>query len=88
MSGKVVLKIAKNLLFLFAGLGMLYLAFQGHDLEELLNDIKQAKFGWIILSMVLGIGAFVSRGLRWIILLEPMGYKARISSSVYSIIIG
>ena len=88
MPGKIVLKVTKNLLFLFAGIAMLYLAFRGSDLAELLNDIKQAKYSWILLSMVLGFGAFVSRGMRWIILLEPMGYKARLPSCVYSIIIG
>ena len=76
MSGKLVFKVVKNLLFLIAGLGMLYLAFSGQDLGELLNDIKQADFGWIILSMTLGFGAFVSRAMRWKILLEPMGYTA------------
>ena len=88
MPGKLVLNIAKNLLFLIAGLAMLFLAFRGNDIGELINDIKHAKFGWILLSMTLGLGAFVSRAMRWIILLEPMGYKARVRSSVYSIIIG
>ena len=51
MPGKLVLNIAKNLLFLIAGLAMLFLAFRGNDIGELINDIKHAKFGWILLSM-------------------------------------
>ncbi|HAW52819.1 MAG TPA: hypothetical protein DCX54_10915 [Flavobacteriales bacterium] len=88
MSGKLVLNVAKNLLFLIAGIAMLFLAFRGKDLQELIADIRQAKISWIVFSMILGFAAFVSRAIRWKILLEPMGYKPKVTSSVYSIIIG
>ncbi|MEQ8323644.1 MAG: lysylphosphatidylglycerol synthase transmembrane domain-containing protein [Vicingaceae bacterium] len=88
MSGGAVWKVAKNLLFLLAGVFLLYLAFRGNDPKKLLEDLKHANYFWIALSMFFGVVAFVARGLRWNILLEPMGYQPRKTSSVYSIIVG
>ena len=88
MSGKILLKVLKNLSFLFIGLLLLYLAFRGQDLNKLLDDLKNAHYGYVGLSLVFGFMAYVSRGVRWLILLEPMGYKPRLSTSVYSIIVG
>ena len=88
MSRKIAFKIAKNLTFLFVGVGLLYLAFKGNDLSLLIEDLKNARYGWVMLSMTLGIVAFISRAIRWRILLSPMGYHPRITTSVYSIIIG
>lgn len=88
MSRKVGLKILKNLLFLGIGLALLYMAFRDHDLKALLREMREANYTWVIVSLFFGIVAYMARGLRWLILLEPMGYKPRLSSSVYTIIVG
>ena len=88
MTGKIVWKVAKNLVFLLVGILLLYLAFRGNDLQQLIKDLERADYSWVLLSMVFGIGAFAARAFRWNILLEPLGYKPRKSSGIYSIIIG
>ena len=88
MSRKIVLKIVKNLSFLLIGVLLLYLAFRGNDFNQLIQDIKNAKYGYVALSLLFGAGAYWARGARWLIILEPMGYNPKLSNSVYAIIIG
>lgn len=88
MSKKIMLKVIKNLAFLSIGLLLLYLAFKGQDLQKLIDDVKEANYTYIALSILFGIGAYISRGIRWLILLEPMGYQPKLSNSIYTIIVG
>lgn len=53
-----------------------------------MEDLKGAKYSYIILSMVMGYVAFVSRGLRWKLLLEPIGEKANTWHAIHAVAIG
>mgnify|MGYP006425316689 CR=1 FL=1 len=66
----------------------LYLAFQNTDLEKLARDFAQANYSYVLLSMLMGYLAFVSRGLRWNLLLEPMGTTPKKWNSIHAIAIG
>ena len=46
------------------------------DTAELFDYMSSAPWWAIILTFMMGLLAIISRGLRWIILLEPMGYTA------------
>ena len=60
--------------------------FEGVDKTgELVNDMRKASVPGILLSFVLGYLAIVSRGLRWLILLEPMGYKVSRWRSIHAV---
>lgn len=62
------------------------LVIEGVDKTETLkNDMRQAKVPGILLSFLMGYLAIVSRGLRWIILLEPLGYKPNKWRSVHAV---
>jgi uncharacterized membrane protein YbhN (UPF0104 family) len=79
----------KNLLkySIFFGLAVLlvYLAFSKSDPAKLWADILQADYWWVLLGAFLGYTALISRGYRWLILLEPMGYKPKAWNSVHSV---
>jgi len=79
----------KNLLkySIFIGLAVLlvYLAFSKSDPAKLWADILQADYWWVLLGAFLGYTALISRGYRWLILLEPMGYKPKAWNSVHSV---
>ena len=73
---KKTLSILLNfIVFPTIGIVLLYLAFKDIDLHKLWNDIKGANFYWIALSLVFAVLGFVSRAIRWRILIEPLGYK-------------
>ncbi|MFB6257306.1 MAG: lysylphosphatidylglycerol synthase transmembrane domain-containing protein [Flavobacteriales bacterium] len=82
------LRIGKYLLFFLIGVGLLYLAFRGAEIQKMWTILKDAHYSWIILTMALGFLTFISRGYRWLILLETMGYKAKASNSVNAVTIG
>jgi len=58
------------------------------DKAELLDYMKSAPVWAISVTFTMGLLAIVSRGLRWLILLEPMGYTASGFRSVCSVAFG
>ncbi|MDZ7845296.1 MAG: lysylphosphatidylglycerol synthase transmembrane domain-containing protein [Owenweeksia sp.] len=78
----------KYLLFMAIGGFLFYLAFRNTEFKKLASDFESANYGYIIASMVMGFLAFVSRGMRWVLLLEPLGKKPHTWHSIHSISIG
>lgn len=74
--------------FLIIGIFLLYLVIKNIDLRQLWSDIANARFSYVLLSMILGYLAFISRGIRWNYLLVPMGYRVPIWRAIHSISIG
>lgn len=81
-------KILKYLFFLAIGGLFLYLALRNTDFEKLAYDFAHANYGYVLFSMVIGYLAFVSRGLRWNLLLEPLGKKAQPWHAIHAITVG
>lgn len=84
----VIKSILRVLLFLFIGGFLLYLALRNINIENLWKDILRAKYEYVLISMLLGYAAMISRGIRWNYLLEPMGYKVPVWKAIHSITIG
>lgn len=51
----------------------------------LADDMRKASWPGILLSVVFGYLAIISRGMRWLILLEPMGYRANTWRSIHAV---
>ena len=81
----VILKYIASLLF--AGL-IIYLLFRNQDPVALIEKISEVEFGWVILSMIFGGWAYVNRGLRWIVLIDALGYKSSKMNSVAAVSVG
>jgi hypothetical protein len=58
------------------------------DKAELLDYMYSAPIWAITVTFTMGLLAIVSRGLRWLILLEPMGYSASGFRAVCSVAFG
>ena len=78
----------KTLLFASIGVSLLYFAFKGVDLKAVGKEMGNAKLEWIGLSMLVGLGAVVSRGMRWKLVLDSMGYRSTSWRTSYAIGIG
>ncbi|MCK4920284.1 MAG: flippase-like domain-containing protein [Bacteroidales bacterium] len=83
-----LLKILKFCVFLSIGVLLLYFAFKGIDLENIKEDFRNARYNWVLLSLVFALLAFVSRAIRWNILIEPLNYKPRLTNTFYSLMMG
>lgn len=74
--------------FLSVGLILLWLAFRKTDFSKLTEDLKEANYSWIILSLVFAIIAFVSRARRWVLLIRPLGYKPSLVNAYHAVMTG
>jgi uncharacterized protein (TIRG00374 family) len=85
---KSFLNIAKYILFFAIGFTLLWYTFRNQSLNDIYNKISHAAPGWVFLSLLISFLALISRAMRWNLLIEPLGYKARLSSSFCSLMIG
>jgi len=56
--------------------------------QELLDHIVTADPKWLILSVIFGILAHLSRAYRWKFMLQPMGYKPKFINSFMAVMVG
>ena len=78
----------KYTLFLSIGIALLVFAFKGIDLKNTIHEIKEANLFLVVLSVVLAIVALVLRAYRWNILIEPLGFKPKLSNTFHSLMVG
>ena len=72
--------------FFGIGFGLFWLAMQGvEDSEAMKRDMRSAQWWGVAASFVMGYLAIVSRGLRWNILLSPMGHRPSPARSVHAV---
>jgi len=85
---KTILKILKYIASLGFAFGILYLLFKNQDPVQLVEEIQKVDGKWVVLSMVFGGWAYVSRGLRWIVLIDALGYKSSKLNAVAAVSVG
>ncbi|MBE0655978.1 MAG: flippase-like domain-containing protein [Bacteroidales bacterium] len=83
-----LIKIAKFTGFLALGLSLLYFAFRGIDFQSLMGDFKKARYSWVILSLGFAMIAYISRAIRWNLIIEPLGYKPELKNTFFSLLVG
>lgn len=57
------------------------------DVSNMWNKISEADFRWIILTILLSISAHLSRAYRWNLLLEPLGYKPKLTNTFLAVMV-
>lgn len=81
----VILKYIASLSF--AGL-IIYFLFRNQDPAALMEKISEVEIGWVFLSIICGGWAYISRGMRWIVLIDALGYKSSKLNSISSVSVG
>lgn len=85
---KGILQTFKFTAFLAVGILLLWLAFRKVDTTKFIADLREANYYWLLLSVLFGFFAFVSRSRRWILLIHPLGYKPSLINSFYAVMTG
>lgn len=67
------------------GGAILYWMYCGFDFSSIKSWLTNMNWTWMLLSMPFGIFAQVFRGIRWRQLLNPIGEKPRISTSIHAV---
>ncbi|GAH40596.1 unnamed protein product, partial [marine sediment metagenome] len=81
----VILKYMTSLSF--AGL-IIYFLFRNQDPAALIEKISEVEIGWVFLSIICGGWAYINRGMRWIVLIDALGYKSSKLNSISSVSVG
>ena len=72
---KTLVQILKIAVFLALGILLLYFAFREVAFDELAITLQNVNFWWIGLSLTFAFISFFLRARRWMLLIEPLGFK-------------
>ena len=81
-------KTLQYLISLTVATVLVWFTFRNIDLNTLWEKIKQADYRWVGLSAVLALVAHWSRAYRWVLMLEPMGYKPSVFRTTLAVLVG
>lgn len=84
-------KILKVILPLLLGVFLIWYSLKSAtpiERAQLFENIKSAHPGWIVLSLICGLLAHLSRAYRWKFLLAPMGYSPGFKNSFMAVMVG
>jgi glycosyltransferase 2 family protein len=80
--------ILKVLLLLAVAGGLLYFSFKGMSFSKIVQQLREANIFWVSLSLIISVGAFISRAYRWKLLIEPLGYNPSLKKTFYAVMVG
>ena len=70
------------------GILLLYLAFKGVEFDTLAEDLKNANYYWVLLSLLFALIGYISRAYRWKLLIEPLNYNPPVKNVFYAVMLG
>ena len=85
---KWILQTLKFIAFFAVGVLLLWFAFRNVDFTKLADDLKEANYSWLVLSILFGLFAFISRARRWVILINPLNYHPSLKNTFYALMTG
>ena len=85
---QILINFVKPIIFFALGCLLLWVAFQGINLSDFQNTLSSIPLHLGCVSMLLGYLAFVFRGLRWQLLINPLGFNPRRFDLVHAIAFG
>lgn len=76
-------------MFFGAGVTIFWLIYKDLDIGMLRSVLKNdLNYTWVWISLVIGILSHISRSIRWIYLIEPMGIKPGLKNTFMSVMFG
>lgn len=88
MLRKRIISVIEYLFFLGIGFLLLWLSVRNLDLSAIWKDIQEATYGWLFFALFFALVSHVFRALRWNLLINTLGYKTRLSSTFFAVMIG
>jgi uncharacterized protein (TIRG00374 family) len=85
MAGKLT-QILKVFIPLVLGVVILYFLYAKTDFSELWTNILGTNWYVLTLSLIFGLSGNLIRGLRWDLLIRPLGYQPRKSRLIYAVL--
>lgn len=76
------------IVFLALAVLLLWLSFRDIDFKDMWAVLRKADYWWLLPAAIVSILSFWIRARRWILLIEPLGYKARLVNAYHSVVAG
>ncbi|MBS9773966.1 MAG: flippase-like domain-containing protein [Tenacibaculum sp.] len=83
----LIKKIIKTILPLILGGFLVWYSISKISINTLLQYFINANYFWIILGIFFGLLSHISRAYRWKFLLQPMGYKPKLTNSIMAVFV-
>jgi len=84
---KIVFNTIKYLLLFSIGIFIFWFLYRRFEWKEITDALKGLNYFWIVLSIIFGLLAQLSRTIRWKMLIKPMGYNPRLSNTFLSVLV-
>ena len=81
-------RLLKYSVFVLISSILLYFAFRDQNLSEIVYKLGSIEYKYIIISVIFGALALISRGLRWVYLVESLGYSSSKKNAINSVAVG
>ena len=81
-------RLLKYSVFILISSILLYFAFRDQNFSEIVYKLGGIEYKYIIISILFGALALISRGLRWVYLVESLGYSSSKKNAVNSVAVG
>ena len=82
------LNIINFFVFLFVTIGIVYLVFKDIPWHDFIEKLLKANYFYIFISGLSGLIAFYFRGIRWRLMLEPLGYRPSNKNMLNAVAVG
>ena len=86
------MQIIKKIISYILSLGIIFLllkyTYKDVSIKELISQIKQLNFTWLVVAMLLGLVSHLVRAYRWVLLFQPLGFKVDLLKSFVALMIG
>jgi len=86
---QLIAKSFKYLILLLIGIVLLFFAFEGQDLDLLIQDLKKAEYKWVFASIFFANTAHFIRAYRWRMMISSLGHGTpTLMNTFYAVLIG
>lgn len=85
---KTLKKILQYIVSLTVALVLLWYAYRDFPFHEIVSRLKEVKYGWVVLSIIVSLISHIVRAYRWRLLLHPMGFHPSLFKTFLALMIG
>ncbi|NDK54797.1 lysylphosphatidylglycerol synthase transmembrane domain-containing protein [Pontibacter fetidus] len=85
---KKLLSFLKYILLLGVSAFLMWYALKELDFEKMWTELQNANYGWVALSLVMGVVAYLSRAYRWQMQIKPTGYNPSLANTYNAMMVG
>ena len=85
---KKLLSFLKPTLLLGVSAFLMWYALKELDFEKMWDEFLRANYAWVLVSLVMGVLAYISRAIRWQMQLKPTGYRPSLRNTYNAMMTG